>query len=319
VPPPPITEEPEEEEWLVTYADAITLLMAFFVMLVSFSKIDLPMFEAVMAGIKNEIGMGAEKSVSTSQELKTEIEAAAFEMSMEQVVEVQKDERGITIEMASTSFFKPGTAEIIEAAFPLLKSWSGLLIDEKFKYFYIEVEGHTDDDPISTPKFPSNWELSADRAAAVVRFMNSESVHPFQLKAIGLADSHPKVPNRDQFGAAIPVNQAKNRRVVIRLVQMGKFDKDDFQDVLLEERLAAEERKRREEDEAKRQAIQDKVDAATGTGPQDGGQGGAAPQGKPETAPSEPAPTEESAPAGTAPAETAPAETAPTPAPAPAQ
>lgn len=262
-PPPPLSEEPEEMEWLVTYADAITLLMAFFVMLVSFSKIDLPMFEAVMAGIKQEIGMGSKQAESTSQTLKTKIESLAFEMSMEQVVEVQKDERGVTIEMASTSFFKPGTAQIVAAAHPLLKSWSLLLTEEKFKFFFIEVEGHTDDDPISTAKFPSNWELSADRASAVVRFMNNEGMHPFQMKAIGLADSHPKVPNRNQFGDPIPVNQAKNRRVVIRLVQMTKFERLDFTQVLSEERIAEEERRRRDEEEAARQETQDKVDAAT--------------------------------------------------------
>ena len=268
-PPPPLGEEPEDEEWLVTYADAITLLMAFFVMLVSFSKIDIPLFEAVMSGIQQEIGMGKDKSISTSQELTTALESATFEMSMEQVVEVQKDERGISIDIASTSFFKPGTAQIIEAALPLLKSWSVMLTDEKFKYFFIEVEGHTDDDPISTPKFPSNWELSADRAAAVVRVMNGHDVHAYQMKAIGLADAHPKVPNRNQFGEAIPVNQAKNRRVVIRLVQMNKFDKETFQDVLLEERLAEEERKRRAADEAARQANQAKVDAATAAEPKE--------------------------------------------------
>lgn len=261
-PPPPLSEEPEEQEWLVTYADAITLLMAFFVMLVSFSKIDLPMFEAVMSGIQQEIGMGKKDSVSTSQQLTTKLESATFEMSMEQVVEVQKDERGISIEMASTSFFKPGTAEILDAALPLLKTWSLLLTDEKFKYFTVEVEGHTDDDPISTAKFPSNWELSADRAAAVVRSMNGHGMHPYQMKAIGMADAHPKVPNRNQFGEAIPVNQAKNRRVVIRLVQMNKFDKETFQDVLLEERLIEEERKRRAREEADRIANQAKVDAA---------------------------------------------------------
>lgn len=277
-PPPAITEDPEDEEWMTTYADAITLLMAFFVMLVSFSKIDLPMFEAVMAGIKNEIGMGEKSAVSTSQDLKTKIEAVAFEMSMEQVVEVQKDERGVTINVDSSSFFKPGTATIVEAAHPLIKSWSAMLVDEKFKYFFIEIEGHTDDDPIATAEFPSNWELSADRAAAVVRFMQAEKVHPYQMKAIGLADSHPKAPNRDQFGAPIPVNQAKNRRVVIRLVQMGKFEKEDFQDVLLEERLAEEERKRREKEEADRLATQSKVDAAT--------QGGTA---APDAAPPAPA------------------------------
>lgn len=284
-PPPAITEEPEDEEWMTTYADAITLLMAFFVMLVSFSKIDLPMFDAVMAGIKNEIGMGEKTSVSTSQTLKAELETAAFEMQMEQVVEVQKDERGITINVDSSSFFKPGTAIIIDAAHSLIKSWSAMLVDEKFKYFFIEVEGHTDDDPISTAEFPSNWELSADRAAAVVRFMQAETVHPYQMKAIGMADSHPKVPNRDQFGAPIPINQAKNRRVVIRLVAMNKFEKEDFQDVLLEQRLAEEERKRREKLEADRLATQSKVDAAS--------QGGT-------TAPSAPAPTPTPAPAPTA-------------------
>jgi len=279
VPPPPIQEEPDDEEWLGTFADTIALLLAFFVMLLSISTIDPNKFESAIDGIKDEIGgVGKEATQTTSQELKTAIESAAFEVQMEQVVEVQKDERGITIEMASTSFFKPGTTEILEAAFPLLKSWSALLVDEKFKYFYIEVEGHTDDDPISTEKFPSNWELSADRAAAVVRFMGGEGVHPFQLKAIGLADSHPKAPNRDQLGVAIPANQAKNRRVVIRLVQMVKNDKEEFQNVLLEQRLAEEERKRREEAE--------KADAAAAAG-----QGGAA-QPAPAEATPPPAPTQ---------------------------
>ena len=259
MPPPPITEEPEEQEWLVTYADAITLLMAFFVMLVSFSKIDLPMFEAVMAGIKDEIGMGKDTAASTSQQVQSALESAAFEMSMEQVVEVQKDDKGIVIEMASTSFFKPGTAQLLDSALPLLKAWSATLTQEQFKYFFVEVEGHTDDDPINTPKFPSNWELSAARAAAVVRNMQDHKVHSFQLKVSGFGDTHPKVPNRDLDGNPIKANQAKNRRVVIHLIQMGRLDKEAFDEVLLEERLAEEERKRRIEAEAKRQAVQDAV------------------------------------------------------------
>lgn len=283
MPPPPIQEEPDDEEWLGTFADTISLLLAFFVMLLSMSTIDPNKFDSAIDGIKDEIGgVGKEATQTTSQELKTAIESAAFEVQMEQVVDVQKDERGIAIEMASTSFFKPGTTEILEAAFPLLKSWSALLVDEKFKYFYIEVEGHTDDDPISTEKFPSNWELSADRASAVVRFMGGEGIHPFQLKAIGLADSHPKAPNRDQLGVAIPANQAKNRRVVIRLVQMVKNDKEEFQNVLLEQRLAEEERKRREEAE--------KADAAAAAAAAAGQGGAAAPQAAPAGATPAPAP-----------------------------
>lgn len=261
-PPPPLGDEPEEEDWLTTYADAITLLMAFFVMLVSFSKIDMEIFDQVMSGIKQEIGMTKEDTISTTQQLSTALEVASFEMQMEQVVEVQKTDRGITIEMDSNSFFKPGTAQIVDKALPLIGKWSELLTDEKFKYFHIEVEGHTDDDPINTPKFPSNWELSAARASAVVRAMEGNGVHRFQMKAIGMGDSHPKVPNRTIDGEPIPVNMAKNRRVAINLVRMNPTAKEAFQDVLLEERLAEEERKRREEEAARQQAVQERLKEA---------------------------------------------------------
>jgi len=260
-PPPPLTEEPEDEEWLTTYADAITLLMAFFVMLVSFSKIDIPLFEEVMSGIQQEIGMGAAKATTTA-EVKSKIEEIVFQVGMEQVVEVQKDTQGVTIDMASASFFKPGTAIILEEAKPMLTQWSKLLTAEEYKYFLIEAEGHTDDDPIHTAQFPSNWELSAARAAAMVRFMQASGVHKFQLKASGFGDAHPKVENRDIDGNPIKINQAKNRRVLIRLVPMNTKLKDAFIEVLLEERLAEEERKRRAKDAADRQAIQDKLDAA---------------------------------------------------------
>ncbi|MBL4615829.1 MAG: OmpA family protein [Magnetovibrio sp.] len=235
--------------------------MAFFVMLVSFSKIDIPLFEEVMSGIQQEIGLGEAKETTTS-EVKTKIEEIVFQTGLEQVVEVQKDERGVTIDIASASFFKPGTAIIKDEAKPMLTMWSEILTKEEYKYFLIEVEGHTDDDPISTKQFPSNWELSASRAAATVRFMQDSGVHQFQLKASGFGDAHPKVPNRDFDGNAIKVNQAKNRRVLIRLVPMGKKLKETFQDVLLEERLAKEERIRRAEDKARQEEIQKRLEAA---------------------------------------------------------
>lgn len=259
--PPPLIDEPEDTEWLTTYADAITLLMAFFVMLVSFSKIDLPLFEEVMAGIQQEIGQGPGQATTTS-EVKTKIEEIVFGIGMEQVVEVQKDTKGVTIDIASANFFKPATAIIIDEAKPMLAQWSQILTKEEYKYFLIETEGHTDDDPIHTEQFPSNWELSAARASAVVRFMQNEGVHMFQLKASGFGDAHPKAPNRDLDGNPIKVNQAKNRRVIIRLVPMDKKLKEEFIDLLLEERLAAEERRRRAEAKAKQDAIQERVNAA---------------------------------------------------------
>jgi len=259
--PPPIIDEPEDTEWLTTYADAITLLMAFFIMLVSFSKIDIPLFEEVMAGIQQEIGQGESQETTTS-EVKTKIEEVVFGIGMEQVVEVQKDITGVTIEMASAGFFRPATAIIKEEAKPMLREWAQILTKEEYKYFLIESEGHTDDDPIQTEQFPSNWELSAARASAVVRFLQSDGVHAFQLKASGFGDAHPKVPNRDANGDPIKVNQAKNRRVVLRLVPMGNKLKEEFQNLLLEERLVEERRKRRAEEKVKQDAVQERIKAA---------------------------------------------------------
>ena len=258
MPPPPIIDEPEDEEWLMTYADAITLLMAFFVMLVSFSKIDLPTFEEVMAGIKDEIGTGV--TVSTTTQMQEELEAAVFEMQAEKVVDIQKTDRGITIEMAAGAFFVPGTATLRAEALPILESMSVTFAREKFKYFNISIEGHTDNEPINTAQFPSNWELSSGRSGAVARNFIEIGLHPFRQSVIGHADTRPKFPNNDIAGKAIPENQARNRRVEILLSAMSRKEKEAFSDLLLEQRIKEEEQKRRDEEEAKRQAIQDKIE-----------------------------------------------------------
>ena len=108
-----------------------------------------------------------------------------------------------------------------------------------YKQFNINVEGHTDDDPINTPRYPSNWELSSNRAATVVRFIISQTeedtrvdpngqkygVERNRLKATGYADTQPKVPNRDANDAPIRANQIANRRVVIRISKHTNFNK----------------------------------------------------------------------------------------------
>ena len=263
MPPPPLpVEEAEDESWMLTYADAITLLMAFFVMLVSFSKIDLPTFEEVMAGIKDEIGTGI--TVSTTTQFTQELESAVFEMQAEKVVDVQKTDRGITIEMAAGAFFIPGTATLRKEAFPIVESMAVTFAKEKFKYFSIAIEGHTDDDPINTPQFPSNWELSAGRSASMARYFIELGLHPYRQTVTGFGDTRPKFPNRDEMGVAIPENQARNRRVELVLEAMMRKEKEAFSDILLEQRLKEEKQKRKDAEEAKRQAVQDKIEGASG-------------------------------------------------------
>ena len=191
-------KEPEEEkeDWLVTYADAITLLMAFFVMLLNFSKIDIPKFEEVAAGIKDEIGTG-EPTVTPTQMLKIDVQDVVYSMQADEAVDVGTDDQGVVIELSSSAFYKPGSADIRPEAFPVLDKMAQTLDSPRYQTYMIEIEGHTDDDPIHTARYPSNWELSAGRATGVVRLFIEQGMDASRMKASGYAETRPKVPNRD--------------------------------------------------------------------------------------------------------------------------
>jgi chemotaxis protein MotB len=83
--------------------------------------------------------------------------------------------------------------------------------------FEIRVEGHTDDVPIATAQFPSNWELSAARAIQVVKLFREIGISEKRLEAIGYADTRPIAPNRGPAGEALPENMSLNRRVMVRI------------------------------------------------------------------------------------------------------
>ena len=192
------TEEEEiKEDWLVTYADAITLLMAFFVMLVSFSKVEIPIFEKVQAGIAEQIGK--REVIRPTEVLETDLKDVVFNMAMDSDVKVSTDDEGILMELGSGAFFQPGSANLTRDAVVFLKD--------------------TDDSPISTARFPSNWELAGGRAIAVVRFLHALGVDPNQkrMRAISYGDTKPKLPNRDDFGNPIEENREANRRIEIRI------------------------------------------------------------------------------------------------------
>ena len=208
----------EEEDWLVTYADAITLLMAFFVMLVSFSKVELLQFEAVQAGIQNELG-GREANEAPIFRLHSQLRSMVDttpELPPEQV-DVGFDDSGVVMDFANGSFFEPGSAQLTETAKLVLGKLKRRLERPPYDLFAVDVEGHTDDVAVAGDLYPSNWELSAARAAAVVRHFIARGLEPTRLKAAGFADTKPKVPNRNVLGEPIPENRAKNRRVAIRL------------------------------------------------------------------------------------------------------
>ena len=216
-PPPP--DEPPDESWMATFADAITLLMAFFVMLLTFAEYDIPAFDEAAAAIAERVG--GDPQINPSQQLKMELEDTMYEMQADQAVQVQKDSRGVTIEIKGGAFFKPGTAQIRKVARPVLKGIADKIGAPKFRCFNVEVIGHTDDIPIRNKIFRSNWELSAGRASRIVRLFISDGLESYRMKASGYGDSKPKVPNRDQEGKAIRENQATNRRIEVKLERMS--------------------------------------------------------------------------------------------------
>ena len=221
-----VEEEEKSEDWLTTYADAITLLMAFFVMLVSFSKVDVPTFDKVAAGIRSEIG---NHEINTPTELMMiDLQDVVYTMQADKVVDVSTDEKGIVLELASSAFYLPGSADIRPEAFAVLESMGKTVMSPKYEKFVVELEGHTDDDPISTPIYPSNWELSTARATRVIRFLIELGLDSRRLKASGYGASRPKVPNRDAQGAPIRENQATNRRVVVRVYPASLDEQKDL-------------------------------------------------------------------------------------------
>lgn len=208
-------DEPEDESWLLTYGDAMTLILTFLVLLLSVSQIDQSKYEQVVESMQTGLGGQATADVSNFEQLK--IDVTEISKQNNDAVEVTRDPMGVTLELASNDLFLVGSADIQPEAMKIVDQIADKIIafGADYKNYQVEIEGHTDDVPISTLRFPSNWELSANRATNVVKRLIERGVEKHRLKAAGYADLFPKVPNRDANDNAIVENQAQNRRIVI--------------------------------------------------------------------------------------------------------
>ncbi|OIQ95891.1 motility protein B [mine drainage metagenome] len=207
----------EREDWLMSYADMLTLLLAFFVLLLSMSKIDVSRYETVGSGLAKELGK--HESDQPLQTLHTKLGELLKGLKLNDTqISLGNDNRGLVLELDGATFFDPRSASLKADELPPLVKMAALLNSRRYSAFQVEVEGHTDDTPISTPQFPSNWELSAARASAVVRLFIAHGLNPTRLTAAGMADTRPKVPNHDAEGRPLPINQAINRRVTIHII-----------------------------------------------------------------------------------------------------
>ena len=210
------SESANMDEWMLTYGDMITLLMAFFLVLISISKVDINLFEQVKSGLRSEIAK--DQVVKTPlAEIKKDLDSLLETERSEKKVAIDLGRDGIVMEFASSAFYEPGNADINDQARNMIDKVSQAIRKIDYYPFAVDVEGHTDNVPINTRRFPSNWELSVSRATNIVRYMIETGVASERLKAAGYSDTQPKVPNTDSLGIPIPDNQAQNRRIVVRI------------------------------------------------------------------------------------------------------
>lgn len=270
-------ELPEEEKpgipaWVVTFADLMSLLMCFFVLLLSFSEIDAQKFKQIAGELSKAFGVQREvpaleipkgtspifdkfspappeptvvnqvKQTTTDEQPELEtlrsptdqaIEAALEETREQQMDKIQsvleqavsegkvdlaQDQHRIIIRIEEKGSFPSGSAELTWEFEGLLLDMAEVLADIPGQ---LTVEGHTDNVPIRTDRFASNWNLSAARAAAVANvLLAAGDIDPQRLSVKGLADTRPRVPNDS------PANRAKNRRVEIIIDRSGPMEEE---------------------------------------------------------------------------------------------
>jgi len=207
--------------WMGTYGDMVTLLMAFFVMLYSASDPDPGKYEEIVESMKE--AFSKQDVENEFKELHESLEDIIENKNLENAVEIKLGPNGILIQIPGSSLFASGSADIMTDMAPVIVEISTVitqLLDQSSYHDYmIEVEGHTDDEPIGEDSeiFSSNWDLSAIRATGIVELLNNSGIEMDKLKPIARAESIPLLPNRDENGIPIPENRAKNRRVVIKV------------------------------------------------------------------------------------------------------
>jgi chemotaxis protein MotB len=214
----PRRDEEDTDAWLITYADMVTLLLCFFIIMFSMSSPNTTQFKKVAEALRKE---GFYTSLMPKEDayenLKQQFEMSLGASGYDQFMNVSKTPDAVEVELSSGSFFLPGQAKFTRDALPMLKLMAEQVIPLKDEDVRIEVEGYTDDSAVKSDQFPSNWELSAARAANVVRYLVAQGFPKEKLRAVGMADTHPKAPNRDATGTPIPANQDLNRRVVVKM------------------------------------------------------------------------------------------------------
>jgi chemotaxis protein MotB len=206
------------ERWLLTYADLITLLLGLFVILYAMSKVDSEKYSKVMQALGGVFGapavmdgnqsvLPAHGALTEREDIANKVQSAMYEDLKSDLVTVSQDTRGVVVHLAEELLFASGKADLKSSSTGSLDLLAGVL---KTLPNEIRVEGHTDNVPIHTPAFPSNWHLSVARAMNTADYlMTKRGLAPTKFNVVGYSEYKPLAPN------TTAEDRAKNRRVDI--------------------------------------------------------------------------------------------------------
>lgn len=231
-PPQPAPIEVGLPPWMATFGDMVTLLLCFFVLLLSFAEQSETKYRDALGSIKGAFGVREVRAVTDQMEMfdttskKTKELASRInhderlllgvvmriksmleeeDIKLQEGTGVAADRDGVVFSANSGALFQPNSADLTPESTKILDKVIKVLKDYKLN---IVVRGHTDDRPVSTRRYPSNWELSAARAAVALNYIiNKGHIEINRAKAVGYADTRPAVPNDSEE------NRAKNQRV----------------------------------------------------------------------------------------------------------
>lgn len=206
----------DEQSWQVSYLDIVTILLGFLFVLLALTNMNQLEISSVSKLFKSSSNE-TEFITTPIEDIKKELEKLLQDEIEAGKLEIVRDLNDLRIRFSSDDLYKSGSTKLQLGASRLLDQVLAAIKKLRHDDFYIDVEGHTDNTPIATTAYPSNWELSTARASNIVKYFSERGIANQRLKASGYADSRPRVPNEDSLGNPIPKNKDLNRRIVLRL------------------------------------------------------------------------------------------------------
>lgn len=224
--------------WMASFSDLMTLLFTFFVLLLSFAQMDVVKFRDLLGSLRNAFGQQTERfepfadrsrmlemadsapvarmldagreirhreARATDRRMLREIRSVIAQQGLEQIATAELSDRGVTVRVQGRLLFESAKAELLPDSYLFLDEIARLT--KGFSY-HVSIQGHTDDLPIHTERFPSNWHLSSARAIAALQYLvDVGGVDPERLSCSGYAGQRPLAPNDS------PESRSRNRRV----------------------------------------------------------------------------------------------------------